>query len=488
MIVVSYSQVIERILDYLSFEDRRQMALINSKWLYASMHPMFLKREWLTYIELIPRLDVPDYAANDNYNLQKYENFKKVLFTTSREIINLKLTLVAYENIFENLGSRLVSLNISIIQLLDDFLNSLSSCCDNLQTLVLENIKSVTITDTTRKPLTKLNSMTFCAIVGLSDHDFNIIISVAPNLQDIGFKNCNLVDCRQIINRFYPTNENEILQNYSSNHLFTRLSVVNYLSTANYLKSLRLHEGSGVFLYLPDHIKLNCLILELSFSEKFIEKQIDYEKLSLILSKQSSLVSLKLNGFSYRLLSTVSKLHNLQHLKVYYTENRAIESDIKKVFETFNQSLKHMKYIKTLTIIPAIEKYLPSPFGCYKFDIPDCVLSSLNSLECYIKNSHKIGILGINLNTLHIQNGDILTASDYGSIFKNLTKLKNLWIDNCCQLSDDILLDSTTSLNGQTSSICNLKGKIILNSVITKLFYTSIDILYFFRINIFEIK
>lgn len=418
-----------------------------------------MNNELLTFKEdkFISLNDDTLYATTD---LLKLDEFKQIIFKTKREFLNLHLKynnlLVPSQDlsIFTNLGMRIKFLYFEELVLLSDlFLNALTSCA-NLETLILKNIGSLDITDQSRTQLLKLNSLTFDN-VRMSDNTFNILMKCFPNLIDIGICNCSIVVWPQAVRRFYPTYRNpEIVTNSDSDDVFTDTNIVNYLKTAVHIKSIRLEQCSHIFLQLPKHMKLSYFILN-SVNPVYTaeEHKLNIYKLIPVLEEQTSLERLDIVCcIRCSLLSSVLKLHNLKHLTVHFSTDSHLEckENSTTVVTNFFSLLSNLKHIVTLNISYMSESFRMQ-YPSTMFAIPDYTLRSLKVYNSPIENCLKIIDIGTNLRTLKIQNGETLTNDDFKLLFKNLTNLRQLSINNCKCLNDDVLLESPIS---------NLKGKV----------------------------
>ncbi|KAL4142566.1 hypothetical protein QTP88_005003 [Uroleucon formosanum] len=436
------SEIITRILEYLSFDDRRELARVNKVFYHASSHPVFLKKELLSYEPY-------------EFNLRNFRNFKNMLFKSIRKLLYLKFVNYSYIDdltIFTNLGNYIISLNFIGLALLNDsFLDAITQCCSNLETLELINVVDLILTDNNRKPILKLCSITLSGI-HISDRDFNLILKLAPNLKDLSILDCNLIDEYLVIKRFYPhiSNIDCSFTKYNSNDIFSKHNIIHHLNNFVRLNSLRLNESSNLFCQIQP-IQLEIKSLSLNLIETVYNHSIDYETLNLVLGQYVFLEQLEIFDLPSDLLSVVSKLYNLKHLTISYTTHHLNSFDCGKYVKSFVESLKNLKYIRTLSFIR------PYNFNCY-FDLPiypfpECTLKSLTSLDCCLDSNLGVLKYGKNLTSLRIRNGGILEVEDLQLLFRNLTNLKHLWIDDCSVLNDEIFIKL---------SISNLKELITL--------------------------
>lgn len=242
------SQIVTKILEYLSHGDRRQMALVNTVWNHASLHPAVLKKEVLACRER------PESGSS------KYHDYLQTLMNSKRRLLMLQFQADSNRveqtmMLFANLGERIIFLHLDSQKLLtDSLLDSITSCCRNLQTLLISRTEILSITDKTRTQLPKLNYLTLDR-VELTDKRFNILMKCFPNLIGIDIRSCRILVWRQAINRFYPNYKNHEREFYDSDDVFTDVNFVRYLSTANSIKSLRLGEDTNILPELPGGLK-----------------------------------------------------------------------------------------------------------------------------------------------------------------------------------------------------------------------------------------
>lgn len=432
-------QIVTHILKYLSFDDRRQIALVNPTWYYASIHPIFIRKELFVY--------------EDTDLMTKFLDFQQMLMNSKREVFNLKFyNFTSYlepDSIFWNkLNSRITSLHlVNLVEFNDLFLDCLTNM-NNLETLELRNIREFTTTVKIRNALLKLHSLSLFNIYFISDKEFNNILQYAPHLKELCFNDCNILCWGQSIKRFYPNYKiSGGLINYDSPYIFTDVNIINNLKNIKNIEHLMLQNCCKIFMQLPVETKLKSLVLSV------VDEAHNLEKFNLTLAIHSmSLQQLDISHIPCCSLFALTKLHNLKVLKVLYTTDfNSMCGDSKACLNKFSESLSCLKNISSLTIVPMLT------FDFSIITIPNCVLSSLNILDCAIENCHKLVDVGTNLISLTIQNGNILTASDLQYLFGNHTNLRHLLINKCINFNDDILMKSPPSVN--------LKGKQINNVV-----------------------
>eukprot|EP00102_Acyrthosiphon_pisum_P008183 XP_003244425.1 PREDICTED: uncharacterized protein LOC100572738 [Acyrthosiphon pisum] len=424
------SEIITQILEYLPFDDRRELARVNKMFYHASSHPVFLRKELL------------NYKANE-INLNNFNNFKNMLLKSRRKLLCLKfvcLTCIDDLTIFTNLGNHIISLNFTNLYLLkDSFLDAITQCCSNLEKLELTNVENLILTDNDRKPILKLCSITLNRIQ-ISDREFNLILKLVPNLKDLSIIDCSLVGKYPVIKRFYPHNSNYIdcsFTKYNSNYVFSDVNIVHHLNNFVRLNSLRLNRSINIF-YQIQPIQLEIKSLSLNLFETNFCHPIDYEKLNSILGQYVFLEQLEIFRLPVSMLPILSKLYNLRHLTLSYTVNDSNYADSGKYLKSFVESLKNMKYIRTLSFNSAIDWINHLELPIYPF--LECTLKSLTSLDCSLDSNLGVLKFGKNLTNLRIRNGGILKVEDLQLLFRNLTNLKHLWIDNCSVLNDEIFI------------------------------------------------
>ncbi|XP_015366564.1 PREDICTED: uncharacterized protein LOC107163604 [Diuraphis noxia] len=422
------SEIITQILEYLPFDDRRELARVNKVFYYASSHPLFARKEILIYQ---PSVD----------NLNVFNNFKDMLWKSKRKLLCLKFVNLTFTDdltIFTNLGNHIISLHLNNLNLLSDsYLDAIAQCCSNLEELELTSLLYVYLTDRDRTPIPKLCYIALDCVL-LCDRDFNQIVKFAPNLKHLSIFNCRITGCNLIIQRFYrhSINIDNSLTKYNSIDIFSETNVVYHLNNFVRLNCLSLNEGSSI-MYLTHSIHLGLKSLTLDLIDTITSRSIDYDKLNLVLGQCVSLEHLKICYLPVDLLSTVSKLCNLRHLTLTYIDKKLNISNSDQCLRLFVESLKNLKYLRTLSFIRASAfNYLDLPI----YPIPECKLKSLTSLDCYLHSNQEILRFGNNLTSLRIRNGNILEAEDLLLLFRNLTYLKHLWIDNCTVLNDEIFI------------------------------------------------
>lgn len=428
------------ILDLLSFTTVRQtMTTMNKTWYFASLHPMLLRKEFFVYNEL---------RDDSSY---KYENFKNALINTERKFLQLKLQNLTFDHvkyltIFENCGDRISTLCLDgLSSFTDSYLKAISSYCQNLEKLNLFNIHTFSI-DNPCKPIPKLRSVTFDVVSNMSDKVFNFIIQCAPNLEHLNFIDCQIITWPQIIRRFYTNEFDSTLMSYNSDAVFTDLNILNNLKNAKRIKGLKLQNCFHMFYKLPEHIKLNSLLVELRVNIR--DQHVDIEAFKLKLEEHTSLEKLKITYIPCCYLPAISRLCNLKCLTLTFTNDVNSNCiDQAACFQRFCDSLKNLKNLKKLRISQCpsynvrTQRLIPT--------IPDSTLSSLKLLDSSVENTLKVVNFGQNLVYLRIQNDKILQSSDFSILFSSLTNLRYLAIECCVELTDAILL---------SSPISNIKG------------------------------
>lgn len=466
------------------------MRLVNKTWYYASLHPILLYDEEFVYNYALLDSFLGDHSKDYCIDIVKtmgepglpknYKKFERVLLDSKRTLLNLKLNDMFIRSVlFEKLGDRIVSLNLILNFFLDSYLDSITNNCENLQTLQLQKIREFIIDfKLSRKPLLKMRSLSINNCF-LSDKDFNILVQCVPNLTDIS------IDCDDIyilksfkdIKKYYPNypkyKTGEISIRFNSNDVFTNVNIINFLNSTNGIVNLKLSEPF-IFSKLPKHIKLKSLILKSRTwtsdgGERAPEPLENIEPCIFTLNEQTLLETLEVDGIPCCFLSAVSNMHNLKYLKLFYVISTDCQEnvDVSRCLKKFIHSLKNMKYIKTLQFKSVW--YLDQ---CKeKIDkIPDCILTSLTSLDCSLKYNLNIIKFGNHLTELSIREGCFLTGNNLRLLFKNLKNLMHLSIYRCINLDDGVL---------SSSPVSNIKGK---NYKKYKFKYFHSTIILYFRI------
>ncbi|CAI6365648.1 unnamed protein product [Macrosiphum euphorbiae] len=438
------TEVITQILEYLPFDDRRELARVNKLFYHAASHPVFLRKEFFNY---------------DPYrdNLNDLNDFKNMLLKSRRKLLCLSfvhLTYIRDLTIFTNLGNRIISLCFIDLDLLNDsFLDAITQCCSNLEKLELIHVSRVVLTDNGRKPILKLCSITLDT-VRINDRKFNLILKLAPNLKDLSVLDCGLIGKREVIAMFYPHDSNYIdcsFTKYNSNTIFSEDNIVHHLNNFVRLNSLELNDGSSIFLQIQP-IQLEIKSLSLNLDRSTNNDFSDYEKLNSVLGQYVFLERLEIHFLPVRMLSIVSKLYNLRHLTLTYSANDSDYLDSCKYLKSFVESLKNLKYIRTLSFYRAFDLINQLELPVYPF--LECTLKSLTSLDCPLDSNLGVLKFGKNLTNLRIRNGSILKVEDLQLLFRNLTYLKHLCINDCSVLNDETFIKLPIS---------NLKELITLN-------------------------
>lgn len=436
-------------MEFLTFEDRRQAALVNTVWNYATLRPVFTKNEQFVF----------KAKTNDDTSstTQLYNTFVQTLSKTKRDLINLNLEMNGLSenlnevSLFTNLGARIKSLELKNLSTLSDLsLDSITTSCCNLESLNLSLI-DLSITDKSRLPLLRLKQIYFFGVT-MSDKTFNILMKYLPNITNIGFCGCPVVMWHQTINRFYPLSEYRgISTNFNSDHVFTIVNIIHYLSTAKNINILKLDQCPHILLKLPKDIKLNYLSLgdmHAACAPKLLRSQTQFKSLVSALSEHTTLQKLDIVCCPCFLLNAVTKLINLKHLSLncYSDIHSECISDVQATFQQFFSSLSNLKHIKKFSFIDLTNDNYEN--GTYA--IPEYTLKSLTFLRSPIDNLSNILKFGGNLTKLTIENGKVITENDLVLLFKNLTALRHLSIYDCINFSDLVMMNS---------SISNLKGK-----------------------------
>lgn len=466
-------EIITKILEYLPFGDRRVVAMVNKAFYYASYHPAFSRKEFLTY-------------QTSGVDLKKFTDFKKMLKKSRRKLFCLKFVDFIFIDdltIFTNLGNHIISLHFNNLKCLNDsFLDAISQCCRNLEKLELVRLQDLSITDKNRAPIYKLCSITLDD-VQMSDREFNPILKFAPNLKDLSIVNCNINGSSQVLKRFYPqrtdsATSNEYLFNkYNSNYIFSDINIIYHLNNSVQLNSLRLNQCCHVFYQIQSIQQLKSLVLDLKNTYTNQSSEIENFK---ILSQCILLEQLEIDHLPLWLLPTVSKLCNLRHLTVKYSIR---SGDDLELLKSFVDSLKDMKYIRKLSFNIVAEDFdIVHPI----FGFPDCIFTSLTSLDCSLDANLRRIVFSENLISLRIRNAHNLSVSFLQKILTNVPNVKHLHIDRCSIIDDSNFVDLPISnlkelitLKILGSRISHLSLRHIWNSTLKVITFDSVSLLPF---------
>lgn len=422
----------------MGFKDRKSMALVNKTFYNASLHPSYLKHEVFVYNhDSVPPIQFEKRRCTLSYN-QRIENtgdlngFVKMIRKTKRKVINLKFNNVQDLHgvlpRFRRKGGDVKCLYLENTKFLSDlFLVNITKYCSNLEMLGLSYINVYSSTGLPVKPLPTFKSI-HMTLNDMPELSFSALLKCAPYLDTIVLK------------------QNMFMTVYDST--VVNINIMNYFQSAKHMTSLSLNGEPQVFLDLPDHIKLLYLKLE-CFKLKYynpVEYASSYQQLKISLTKQTSLEELIISNVPCCLLSTITSLTGLKRLKVNFKSGFNRDCDnYKTCFKKFSNSLNCMKNLEMLTIHA---RDLSTTF--VKPQIPEGVLRTLTSLNFYIEPSTNVKHFNTNLTTLRIKNAEILKSTDFKLIFKQLTRLTCLKMENCYDLNDDVL---------SCTPISNLKGK-----------------------------
>lgn len=416
-------------MEYISFEDRKRARLVNWDWYYASIHPIFIANELFTIQG--PMMNM--YTASA---VKCLDTIGDVVSNSKRELLSLKfcgfIDIQVCMFIFQRVGYKITRLFLEDINLMTDAFRTIITQCCNLKTLKLKNIDHWWCLSTeSLKPTSSLETLVLKQ-QQLPDNIFNFIVSLIPNIVtldlDFNVYNTEVVNARSL----NSVNENSILE---------------FLKTSNRLTRLKLNGNVRIFNRLPKNIQLKALHLNYETLNNN-----ELQKFLPLIEEHKLLQKLEVSYLPCCLLKGISKLSNLRELKVKYITNHIFVSDNSNKIECLNDffaSLKNMKDLRKLTIKPDVKihqkhyKNLPL--------IPQQILQSLQLLDCYINIEKNNLPVENNLTKLRIRNGDVLKADDFKKISENLIHLKDLRIDQCYHLTDDILLQS---------KISNIKGNL----------------------------
>lgn len=422
------------------------MALVNSKWYYASIHPQFLRSEVFGYNEIQDRFD----RTYDDNSLPKFNEFRTILLKSKRKYFNIKLYGSFYVDhifpIFQNLANNITSVSLNGLNLLTDPLLDAIFSCSKLEELELSWVPYFSIHNTSRQPLLSLKRMDF-ETTDLSDSSFNAIMQCAPNLEYLGLDNCNVLVWPQALKRLYPHYRDPgVIQNFSSSDILSNENILNYLKTAKNINKLRIGKHFHIIIDLPNHIKLVYLKLNFEMSSSSFYR-LKYVELSNKLASLSTLETLDLKFIPCCIIvSCIPELNNLKCLKVEYTNDQCDHQ--LQCIRTVTKSLKNKKNLKELKLFSLNDRELTT-----SSDIANSSLVPLTSYKGPMDTGYQMFRLSQNLTNLKIVNGDIITSTGYQLLFTNLINLRKLVIEKCSKLSDGVLSLVPTS---------NLKGKEVL--------------------------
>lgn len=436
-------------MKYMSFDDRSQMALVNTKCYSATLHPTLNRKNLFNYDRTKHnRLTGTPYQVI-LYDAQQFNHFKSVLLKTPKKILNVRVIDIEHRQLddiilVDNISNRIVSLHLeNIDSFIDSHLDTITNKCYNLEELILKKLKYVDITMKSRKQLLNLRSLTL-DYLDISDSDFNIIIQLVPNLTDLNLGDCKLLNWPQAIRRFYPTYRDvNSLPVFDSPNVFTTCNVVKFLNSAKQLTNLRLELCGYVFFQLSSHVELKSLILNKFMLSLPSSSPNYFEGVNSKLSQHISLEKLEIDAIVCCSLEAVSNLHNLKHLKLMVTEKFC---DHKTCIFKFFISLVKMKKLKTLHF-DKVKDIMTDPSFVVLSNNTISNLTSLRLVNCFAEYNQNVLKFGVNLTSLELL---YLNGKEYQLLIKNLPRLRHLTIQNCMDLEDNDLM---------TSPVSNLKGK-----------------------------
>lgn len=199
-----------------------------------------------------------------------------------------------------------------------------------------------------------------------------------------------------------------------------------------------------------------------------------------ILSQCILLEQLEIDHLPLWLLPTVSKLCNLRHLTVKYSIR---SGDDLELLKSFVDSLKDMKYIRKLSFNIVAEDFdIVHPI----FGFPDCIFTSLTSLDCSLDANLRRIVFSENLISLRIRNAHNLSVSFLQKILTNVPNVKHLHIDRCSIIDDSNFVDLPISnlkelitLKILGSRISHLSLRHIWNSTLKVITFDSVSLLPF---------
>lgn len=387
--------------------------MVDTKWYYASLAPEFVSNELIVIKCDVQDNDVPDMMTTVNC----------VLKSSKRMKLNLKLsgffTFFDAEFVDETIYKNVVELYLDDIEIMTDSFTRMLSVCCNLKMLNLKDIPQWPITvpiSVNFEPLRNLKTISFNLRYYPSDL-FHFLLSLAPNLYTL--------DLNFPILRYEPPGFKSI----------TQRDIILYLVETKSVRHLKINKSCHFLSKVPKNLQLK------GFSVKFniYSRALNY--FSALLNEHPFLEQLEVLMLPCCLLIEISHLIYLKQLDLTFFPNSECPSlCLKECLQRFCDSMSCMTELKKLSLLPA----KPMTIAYYGVlpSIPKCTLDSLQSLDFYMNADKNIIRFGKNLTKLRIRNGDLLTVSDFKVLFENHTKLRDLWIDNCCTLTDDVLLNS----------------------------------------------
>lgn len=371
----------------------------------------------------------------ENVDIVDFKNTAVELINKSnRKVLNLKFlnfhTFFEGTFITETMGRYVTSLNFENINFMTDTFIDIIIKCHKLKALYLTNIvRWLFFNMPDIIPIYKYNITRMDISLELFPVEiFRSLLLYAPNIDTILFK-------------FYISPIQD-----PTNMFVTKSNILQFLETTTSLKHLKLGNNCHIFKDLPKTLKLNSLCLS------YLNNRRDINQFRILIDEYRMLEKLRVYYLPCcQLLNSIANLINLQELYVtFYSNHMCKFCTNKECLKSFCDSLTALKNLKRLKFLSTdiIDTYESIP------SIPEAILKPLQSLDCYMHINRNILYVCQNLTRLRIRNGDFLTIDDYKVLFQNLRNLRDLWIDNCYALTDEVLLDA---------GISNLKSKYYRN-------------------------
>lgn len=368
---------------------------------------------------------VDQATALNEYHQALKESKRKVLNIRFRGFGTLHKCMFIFQDIAENV--REIYLD-DIHVLTNAFLQMITNCC-NLKMLEFRNITRWCLPVNHPEPIHSLKTLVY-KLGTLPNNVFNLLASLASNIEALDLD--YLVFNSTVSTPYCNVNRNSVMQ---------------YIYKMKNLSNLRVNDNCWILNRLPKRLRL--LTLSLNY-QRYYTDAVELYQFETVIREHKSLTNLEVFAIPCCLLQAIRDLKFLQHLNLTYAKYHIYScSDKKTCLQNFSDSFNEMKYLKTLSLTSEIPMHDEVHFLNCIPSIPLHILKSLQSLDCYLSPVMSLTTIGNNLTNLRIRNGNILTPSDFKLLFKQLTKLRDLWIDKCYRLNDDVFLDY---------SLSNLKG------------------------------
>lgn len=418
-------QVITHILQFVSFDDRKRARLVNSVWYYSSIHPMFIKNELFTIDGPKQTGFVDQVVILNDYHRALKESKRKVLNIRFRGFGTLHKCTLIFQDIAENVREIYLE---DIHVLTNAFIHIITNCC-NLKMLEFRNITRWCLPVDNLKPIHSLKTLVY-KLGALPNNVFNLLASLASNIEALDLD--YLVFNTTVSTPYCNVNRNSVLQ---------------FLHKINNLSNLRVNDNCWILNILPKRLRLMTLSVNY---QRYYTDAIELFQFESVIREHKSLLELEVFAIPCCLLQAIRDLKFLQHLNLTYAKYHIYSCfDKQTCLKNFRDSFNEMKYLKTLSLTSELPIRHEIEFVNCIPSIPLHILKSLQSLDCYLSPDMGISTFGNNLTNLRIRNGNILIPADFKLLFKQLTKLRDLWIEKCYKLNDDVFLNH---------SLSNLKG------------------------------